>query len=68
MTPGTIRRVLQRYYAQQATVRPSATYVGSGETADFELTPDAPGDLRLEIDRDGPFQFHVAVPLHLVAK
>ncbi|PYO05272.1 MAG: hypothetical protein DMD30_14320 [Gemmatimonadetes bacterium] len=53
---------------QQATVRPSATYVGSGETADFELTPDAPGDLRLEIDRDGPFQFHVAVPLHLVAK
>jgi len=53
---------------QQATVGPSATYVGSGETADFELTPAASGELRLEIDRDGPFRFHVAVPLHVVAK
>ncbi|HEX9249602.1 MAG TPA: multicopper oxidase domain-containing protein [Gemmatimonadaceae bacterium] len=53
---------------QQATVGPSATYIGSGQTADFELTPDAPADLRLEIDRDGPFHFHVAVPLHVVAK
>jgi hypothetical protein len=53
---------------QQATVGPSATYVASGETADFEFTPDAPGDARLEVDRDGAFKFHVAVPLHVVAK
>lgn len=53
---------------QQATVGPSATFVGSGETDDFEFTPDTPGDLRLEIDRDGPFHFHVAAPLHVVAK
>ncbi|MFN2601493.1 MAG: multicopper oxidase domain-containing protein [Gemmatimonadaceae bacterium] len=53
---------------QQATVQPSATFVASGETEDFEFTPDAPGDLRLESDRDGPFKFHVAVPLHVVAK
>jgi FtsP/CotA-like multicopper oxidase with cupredoxin domain len=53
---------------QQATVGPSATFVGSGETAEFEFTPDAPADLRLEVDRDGPFHFHVAVPLHVVAE
>jgi len=53
---------------QQATVGPSATFVGSGETADFEFTPDAPGDLRLEVDRTGAFQFHAAIPLHVLAK
>lgn len=35
--------------ATQATVRPSMAQVASGETADFELTPDRPGDLMLEI-------------------
>ena len=53
---------------QQATVRPSSDRVESGETADFEITPDAPGDLKLEIDRTGAFQFHAAIPLHVVAK
>jgi FtsP/CotA-like multicopper oxidase with cupredoxin domain len=32
----------------QATMRPSVQGLGSGETADFELTPDAPGELLLE--------------------
>ena len=53
---------------QQATVGPSATYFASGETADFEFTPDAPGDVRLEVDRDGAFRFHAAVQLHVDAK
>jgi len=53
---------------EQATVRPSTTYVASGETADFEFTPDAAGELKLEVDRDGAFKFHVAVPFHVVAK
>lgn len=52
---------------QQAMVQPSATFLGSGQTMDFEFTPEAPADLRLEVDRDGPFHFHVAVPLHVVA-
>jgi manganese oxidase len=33
----------------RATIRPSVTAVGSGETADFEFTPDQPGDLTLEL-------------------
>lgn len=53
---------------QQATVRPSTARVASGETADFALTPEAPGDLKLEIDRTGPFAFHAAIPLHVIAK
>ena len=53
---------------QQATVGPSATFVASGETADFEFTPDVPADLKLEVDRAGPFQSHAAIPLHVVAK
>ena len=32
----------------QAVTRPSFATVASGETADFELTPSAPGELRLE--------------------
>jgi len=54
--------------AQQATKQPSATFVASGETADFEFTPDAPGDFKLEVDRTGAFASHVAIPLHVVAK
>lgn len=52
----------------QATVQPSSARVASGETADFEFTPDAAGDLELEIDRAGPFKFHGVIPLHVVAK
>jgi len=35
--------------ASQATMRPSIARVGTGETADFELTPSTSGELRLEI-------------------
>jgi hypothetical protein len=51
--------------ARQATARPSEANVASGETADFEFTPDAPGDLALEIDRLGNFRFHAAMTLHV---
>jgi len=33
----------------QATVRPSVVNLPSGETADFEFTPDQPGELALEV-------------------
>jgi FtsP/CotA-like multicopper oxidase with cupredoxin domain len=33
----------------QATVRPSVVSLPSGETADFEFTPDRPGELALEV-------------------
>ncbi len=33
----------------QAMVRPSIANVPTGETADFEFTPDAPGDLLLVV-------------------
>jgi hypothetical protein len=33
----------------QATVRPSAVNLPPGETADFEFTPDRPGDVVLEL-------------------
>jgi hypothetical protein len=33
----------------QATVRPSVVNLPSGETADFEFTPDRPGELALEV-------------------
>jgi len=35
--------------AAQATVRPSVVNLPSGETADFELTPDRPGEVALEV-------------------
>jgi manganese oxidase len=53
---------------QQATAQPSSAFVASGETEDFEFTPDTPTDLKLEIDRVGGFAFHAAIPLHVVAK
>lgn len=46
--------------AAQATMRPSVVNLPSGETADFEFTPDQPGDVTLEVlgqpgsNRDGP--------------
>jgi FtsP/CotA-like multicopper oxidase with cupredoxin domain len=56
-----------RLPANQATVRPSSTRVASGETADFELTLDTPGDFTFEIGvplRGGGFQRQGAVVLH----
>lgn len=50
----------------RATLRPSDTKVASGETADFEVTSETPGDLKLEIDRPGNFRFHAAMILHVV--
>lgn len=37
--------------AVQATARPAIARVASGETADFEITPSVPGQLRLELVR-----------------
>jgi FtsP/CotA-like multicopper oxidase with cupredoxin domain len=39
--------------ATRATVRPSITNLPSGETADFEFTPDRPGDLLLVVGAPG---------------
>ncbi|MFN8573060.1 MAG: multicopper oxidase domain-containing protein [Gemmatimonadaceae bacterium] len=43
--------------ASQATARPSEFRIASGETADFELTPDMPGELALEIATKFPGPF-----------
>jgi FtsP/CotA-like multicopper oxidase with cupredoxin domain len=54
--------------ANQATIRPSAARVASGETVDFEFTPDAPGEFTFEIGtppRGGGFQRQGAVVLHV---
>jgi FtsP/CotA-like multicopper oxidase with cupredoxin domain len=51
---------------QQAIVEPSVTFVASGETADFEFTPDTPGDLKIDVERAGAFHSRVAIPLHVV--
>jgi hypothetical protein len=54
----------------QATLRPSVARVASGETADFEFTPAAPGELRLEIgspSRTGTFEREGVVPLRVRA-
>jgi FtsP/CotA-like multicopper oxidase with cupredoxin domain len=57
--------------ASQATTRPSTARVASGETADFELTPDAPGELTLEIGTPvpnpyvTPFRLQVHGTMHL---
>jgi FtsP/CotA-like multicopper oxidase with cupredoxin domain len=55
-----------RLPANQATVRPSTARVASGETADFEFTPDTPGDFTLEIGAPvrGVYQHLGAVGLH----
>jgi hypothetical protein len=53
---------------RQATLQPSNARVSSGETADFEFTPDTPGDLKLEIDRSGNFAFHAAIMLHVLPR
>ena len=57
--------------ASRATTRPSTARVASGETADFELTPDAPGELTLEIGTPvpnpyvTPFRLQVHGTMHL---
>lgn len=56
--------------AAQATARPSSDRVASGETADFELTPETPEDLRLEIgtaSQTGSFRLYAMMPLRVVA-
>jgi FtsP/CotA-like multicopper oxidase with cupredoxin domain len=55
-----------RLPANQATIRPSTARVASGETADFEFTPDTPGEFTLEIGASvrGVFQHLGAVVLH----
>ena len=35
--------------ADQAIVRPSRQQMGNGETYDFEFTPEALGDLKVEV-------------------
>jgi manganese oxidase len=55
--------------AVQATIQPSIARVGSGETADFELTPDRPGELALQFGtpaRGGSFPVDGAVRLSVV--
>ena len=57
--------------AQQATVGPSVARVASGETADFEFTPDQPGDLRFEVGvpgRPGEFQTQGTVQLRVLPR
>jgi FtsP/CotA-like multicopper oxidase with cupredoxin domain len=44
----------------QATIRPSVHHVGSGETADFQFTPNQPGDLLLELRAPNGFLFFAA--------
>jgi hypothetical protein len=46
--------------SRQSAMRPSVSAVGSGETADFELTPDQPGDLVLELRAPNGFLFFSA--------
>jgi hypothetical protein len=41
----------------QATIRPTAHPVGTGETADFEFTPDQPGELAIELRAPNGFLF-----------
>jgi FtsP/CotA-like multicopper oxidase with cupredoxin domain len=51
---------------QQANVEPSFARVASGETADFEITPDHPGDWRFEVGVPGPpFQVQGTVQLRV---
>jgi len=51
---------------QQANMGPSLARVASGETADFELTPDHPGDWRFEVGVPGPkFQVQGTVKLRV---
>ena len=50
--------------ADQATVRPAMQQMGNGETYDFELTPNAPGDLRFTMSAAAG-QLLVSLPIHV---
>jgi FtsP/CotA-like multicopper oxidase with cupredoxin domain len=50
--------------ADQALVGPSAIQMGNGETYDFEFTPDAAGDLRVEVTT-GVGDLLVSMPVHV---
>ena len=55
----------------QATSRPSIVQISSGETADFEFTPDLAGDVELEVGirpEGRPIQVQGTVRLHVTAK
>jgi FtsP/CotA-like multicopper oxidase with cupredoxin domain len=57
--------------ASQAVARPSIVQISSGETADFEFTPDRPGDVMLEVGTppDGrPAQVQGSVRLRVSTK
>jgi FtsP/CotA-like multicopper oxidase with cupredoxin domain len=47
-----------------ATTRPSVQPLGTGETADFEFTPDRAGDLRLELQTPTGYLF-IAAPIRI---
>jgi FtsP/CotA-like multicopper oxidase with cupredoxin domain len=50
--------------ADQALVGPSAIQMGNGETYDFEFSPDAAGDLRVEVTT-GTGDLLVSMPVHV---
>ena len=50
--------------ADQALVGPSAIQMGNGETYDFEFTPEAAGDLRVEVTT-GTGDLLVSMPVHV---
>ena len=47
-----------------ATERRASQQLGNGETYDFEMTPSAPGDLRIDV-RTGVGVLLVSVPIHV---
>lgn len=49
----------------QATMRPAVQQMGNGETYDFELTPTAPGDLRLTVSTAVGGVLLVSMPVHV---
>ena len=49
----------------QATMRPATLLTGTGETADFEFTPRAPGELRLDIDTHVEPMWRMSIPIHV---
>ena len=48
----------------QATVRPAVQQIGNGETYDFEVVPDAPGDLRFVVTSGAGVQL-VSMPVRV---
>jgi FtsP/CotA-like multicopper oxidase with cupredoxin domain len=50
--------------ADQALVGPSAIQMGNGETYDFEFTPEAAGELRVEVTT-GTGDLLVSMPVHV---